>query len=159
MKTGNGNQDRSSSSFILHPSLILAPSLTNRRLEYKLVRLFPNLEVDLMIVKFLSSIFLLLSVVIVSACNSAESGPRPLVQQQSKSSEQVATSYADGVRRITIAEFEELRSSGNVFIADVRSQAAYDQGHIPGAKLIPVGEVANRINEFPRDKTIVTYCS
>ena len=40
-----------------------------------------------------------------------------------------------------------------------QNQAAYDQGHIPGAKLIPVGEVANRIAEFPRDKKIVTYCS
>ena len=30
---------------------------------------------------------------------------------------------------------------------------------IPGSKLIPVGDVANRVNEFPRNKLIVTYCS
>ena len=36
---------------------------------------------------------------------------------------------------------------------------AYDAGHIPGAKLIPVGEVLNHVGEMPRDKTIITYCS
>ena len=111
-----------------------------------------------MIIKSLSSILLLLGMLAILACNSAESGRNPVVNQPSASNH-VATTYADGVRRVTIAEFEELRRSGEVFVVDVRNQAAYDQGHIPGAKLIPVGEVQNRIGEFPRDKTIVTYCS
>ena len=42
---------------------------------------------------------------------------------------------------------------------DVRSQDAYDLGHIPGAKLIPLDEIANRTKELPKDKLIVTYCS
>ena len=32
-------------------------------------------------------------------------------------------------------------------------------GHIPGSRLIPAGEISNHVNELPRDKTIVTYCS
>jgi rhodanese-related sulfurtransferase len=32
-------------------------------------------------------------------------------------------------------------------------------GHIPGATLIPAGEVLDHISELPRDKTIVTYCA
>lgn len=94
----------------------------------------------------------------LAACNSLENKVSTVAQKQSPSG-QVDTTYADGVRRITIKEFEDLIRKGDVFIVDVRNQAAYDQGHIPGAKWIPVAEVPNRISEFPRDKPIVTYCS
>ena len=36
---------------------------------------------------------------------------------------------------------------------------AYDQGHIKGARLIPMTEIQNHLSELPKDKTIVTYCS
>src|SRR5262245_37049226 len=104
--------------------------------------------------KSLSLLLLLIVGTLLAACNSAES-KRPLVAA-SHPQGQVDTTYADGIPRITIQELEELIRKGNVFIADVRNQAAYDQGHIPGAKLIPVGEVATRIDEFPKDKQIVT---
>jgi 3-mercaptopyruvate sulfurtransferase SseA len=102
---------------------------------------------------------ILLLIIILAGCNSAQTSVSNVSQKQPPSTNQIETTYADGVRRITIRDLEELRRKGNVFIVDVRNQAAYDQGHIPGAKLIPVGEVPNRINEFPRDKPIVTYCS
>ncbi|MDQ3666727.1 MAG: rhodanese-like domain-containing protein [Acidobacteriota bacterium] len=66
---------------------------------------------------------------------------------------------ADGVRRITTAELQELLSNGQAFVVDVRNEESYKLGHIPGAKLIPHTEVAGRSKEVPRDKTIVTYCS
>ena len=69
------------------------------------------------------------------------------------------TVYADGARRITIDELEAMMKNGQAFVVDVRNQASYDIGHIPGAKLIPSGEILNHLNELPRDKTIVTYCS
>ena len=69
------------------------------------------------------------------------------------------TNYPDKIGRVTIEELETLMKDGEVFVADVRNQSMYDAGHIPGAKLIPVTEVANRTGEFPRDKLIVTYCS
>ena len=50
---------------------------------------------------------------------------------------QIDTSYADGVRRMTIQELEQLRGRGNVFIVDVRNQASFDQGHIPGCQAHP----------------------
>ena len=50
-------------------------------------------------------------------------------------------------------------SLGGLFVVDVRSQDAYDLGHIPGAKLIPSNDIASRINELPKDRLIVTYCS
>lgn len=66
---------------------------------------------------------------------------------------------ADNVKRVTTAELDELMKQGKVVVVDVRSQTMYDAGHIPGAKLIPVGEIGNRANELPKDKQIVTYCS
>jgi rhodanese-related sulfurtransferase len=41
----------------------------------------------------------------------------------------------------------------------VRNEASYNAGHVRGAKLIPVGEIANHLNELPKDKLIITYCS
>ena len=69
------------------------------------------------------------------------------------------TPYPDGARRVTIDELEALLKEGKVFVVDVRSQDAYDLGHIPGAKLIPSNEIADRARELPTDKFIVTYCS
>ena len=69
------------------------------------------------------------------------------------------TTYADGARRITIDELNALVKNNEAVVIDVRNQAAYDAGHIPGSKLIPSGEILNHINELPRDKMIVTYCS
>ena len=107
--------------------------------------------------KSLSLLLLLLAAVVVAACNSSESRKQPLAAAP-QTQGQIDTAYADGIPRITIREFESLKP-GDVFVVDVRNQAAFDQGHIPGAKLIPVNEVATRIGEFPKDKKIVTYCS
>jgi len=41
----------------------------------------------------------------------------------------------------------------------VRSQDVYDVGHIPGAKLIPANDIVKHIDELPKDKLIITYCS
>ena len=69
------------------------------------------------------------------------------------------TVYADGARRVTIEELEGMMKDRTAVVIDVRNQAAYDLGHIPGSRLIPAGEILNHISELPRDKTIVTYCS
>ena len=49
--------------------------------------------------------------------------------------------------------------SGYVII-DARTQEEYDEGHIPGAILIPDGEIADRAeNELPdKDQMILVYC-
>ena len=63
------------------------------------------------------------------------------------------------MKRITTTELDDLMKQGKVLVVDVRNQQAYDLGHIRGAKLIPVGQVGERVKELPRDKMIVTYCS
>jgi len=43
-------------------------------------------------------------------------------------------------------------------LIDVRQPEEYSQGHIPGAQLIPLGELANRIDEIDRNKLTLVYC-
>jgi 3-mercaptopyruvate sulfurtransferase SseA len=102
---------------------------------------------------------LLVATLFLASCNSTDNKLSNVGQKEKPRTGQVETVHADGVRRITLQEFEELKRNGSVFIVDVRNQASYDQGHIPGATLIPSGQILNHINELPRNKTIVTYCS
>ena len=51
-------------------------------------------------------------------------------------------------------------SESGYIIIDARTQEEYDQGHIPGATLIPEYEIANRAEkEIPdKDQLILVYC-
>jgi rhodanese-related sulfurtransferase/DNA-binding HxlR family transcriptional regulator len=46
----------------------------------------------------------------------------------------------------------------DLIVLDVRPGEEHQAGHIPGARSIPVGELASRLSELPADKTIVAYC-
>lgn len=41
---------------------------------------------------------------------------------------------------------------------DVRQPHEFNQNHINGAKLIPLGELESRLNELPKDKKIICVC-
>ena len=42
-------------------------------------------------------------------------------------------------------------------LLDVRQPSEYESGHIPGAKLIPVGDLNNRLNEIDPAKPTIVY--
>ncbi len=107
-------------------------------------------------------ILLLLGGVAFAACNSNNNANLERVVATPPTPTPVRAAQQqpnDGVRRITTAELAELMNQGTVVVVDVRNQAAYDIGHIRGAKLIPVPQVGERTKELPRDKMIVTYCA
>ena len=104
---------------------------------------------------FTYSVGVLLLATLFAACNALDGK----TSSQAQKPKPTATPYPDGVRRITIDQFEALLKEGKAFVVDVRSEDAYNVGHIPGAKLIPANDVASRIKELPSDKLIVTYCS
>ncbi len=105
--------------------------------------------------KFVYAI-ILTATAILASCNAVET---PVITKATPSPEAAHAATTDGARRVTTSELEQMIKDGTAFVVDVRNQDAYDMGHIPGAHLIPAGEVANRVKELPRDKTIVTYCS
>jgi ArsR family transcriptional regulator len=47
---------------------------------------------------------------------------------------------------------------GLVTVIDVRPADEYAQGHLPGAKSIPLTDLKRRLSRLPRDKEIVAYC-
>jgi 3-mercaptopyruvate sulfurtransferase SseA len=105
--------------------------------------------------KFVLLLLVLVTAAVLISCNAVDQ----IAKNQNKTQLGPETTYADGARRITIDELDKLLKNNEAVVIDVRSQAAYDQGHIPGSKLIPSGEILNHISELPRDKMIVTYCS
>lgn len=49
-------------------------------------------------------------------------------------------------------------TTGEYLLLDVRQPDEYISGHIPGSRLIPLGELENRLDELDHDKKIITYC-
>ena len=105
--------------------------------------------------KFIYSVMILAVTLVLAACNAADNSAnntkQPVLGPE--------TVYADGARRVTTAELYELLKAEQAIVVDVRNQESFDQGHIPGSRLIPAGEILNHVNDLPRDKMIVTYCS
>jgi len=44
-------------------------------------------------------------------------------------------------------------------LVDVREGAEYIAGHVPGARLIPMGQLPGRVNELDREKPVYLICS
>lgn len=61
-------------------------------------------------------------------------------------------------RMLESAEVAGLPPAGRVVIIDVRNEDEYTRGHIATAVLIPLPTLHTRLNEIPRDRTIVVHC-
>ena len=63
--------------------------------------------------------------------------------------------------QITAEEAKKIMDSGEEHIVlDTREQDEFDEGHIPGAILIPYTEIENKAEEMlpDKDKLILVYC-
>ena len=58
---------------------------------------------------------------------------------------------------ISVSEAAAMRDAG-AFVLDVREPDEWNESHIPGATLIPLGELASRVDEVPQDQEIVVVC-
>lgn len=89
-------------------------------------------------------IFLLLAALLLSACG----------QTEEKGGEEV-------YMNITAEEAKRIMDTREGYIIlDVRTQEEYDQGHIPGAILIPNTEIEEKAEEIltDKDQLILVYC-
>ena len=60
---------------------------------------------------------------------------------------------------ITAAELKEMQDRGEQFLlVDVREPAEWEIVRIPGAVLIPKGDLPSKLAELPQDKPVVAYC-
>lgn len=61
------------------------------------------------------------------------------------------------INEIDVDELDELRAGGAPVI-DVRQPDEYEDGHVPGAVLIPLAEVPDRVADFPSDGSALIIC-
>jgi rhodanese-related sulfurtransferase len=69
----------------------------------------------------------------------------------------VATAPATLPAEISVEE-AYLKYQQGVFFLDVRTAEEWDQVRIPNTTLIPLDELASRLDELPRDREIVVVC-
>ena len=64
------------------------------------------------------------------------------------------------IARIPVHELWRMLNDGEgVLVIDVRGELASPREPIPGALRIPLGELASRQNEIPRDRDVVLFCT
>lgn len=56
-----------------------------------------------------------------------------------------------------VREFLNERKPGEYNLVDVRTPREYEKGHLPGAQLIPVGELRDRLSELDPQKPTIAY--
>ncbi len=64
----------------------------------------------------------------------------------------------DELEPIPRRELLERARKGMVTVLDVRPPEEYASGHVPGAKNVPLKELAKRLKELPKNQEVVAYC-
>ena len=64
-----------------------------------------------------------------------------------------------GVKEIDASGLKNLIDSGEkIRLLDVRSAAEFNQGIIEGGEFLPLHTLPLRLNDLPKDETVVFYC-
>ncbi len=56
-----------------------------------------------------------------------------------------------------VKDFLRLEQPDSYTLLDVRQPGEYEKMHLPGAKLVPVGELPERLGELDPSKPVVVY--
>ncbi len=64
----------------------------------------------------------------------------------------------DGLTPVRREELLKLVKKGEAMVIDVRPEAEFAAGHIPGAINIPIELLPKRLKTLPKDQEIVAYC-
>ncbi len=94
---------------------------------------------------------LLLVVLALVACGAQPAAPAP-------AADLAAAETLNLPVDIDTATVEQIRNRDDVVLIDVREDFEYAEGHIPGTTLIPLGQIPDRLDEIPKDKTVVAVC-
>ena len=66
-------------------------------------------------------------------------------------------SMSEEIREVTREEAEKLVEDGAQLV-DVRAEHEWEMGRIPGAKHVPLAELAERTGEIDKEQPVVFYC-
>jgi rhodanese-related sulfurtransferase len=59
---------------------------------------------------------------------------------------------------VGVAELSSALERG-AYLVDVREPYEYDEGHVPGARSMPMNTIPDRYDELPRDRTVYLVCA
>jgi hydroxyacylglutathione hydrolase len=62
------------------------------------------------------------------------------------------------IPQVSVDDAERALRAGEVTVLDVRSEMEWDDGHLPGARHIPLGRLRDRLGELTRGTPLVTQC-
>lgn len=67
---------------------------------------------------------------------------------------------SDAVSTPQVVDVQEAsrRQAAGAALIDVRQPDEWRQGHAPGATLIPLGSLGDRLSELPRDRDVLLIC-
>ena len=60
--------------------------------------------------------------------------------------------------KVTIDELRDRLRTGKALLIDARPVVEYQAGHLPRAISIPLDELERRLDELPRNRTLIVYC-
>jgi hydroxyacylglutathione hydrolase len=72
---------------------------------------------------------------------------------------QNAGKEVDRIRSVSPAAFAAVYNESNLSIIDVRKPEEFDQGHIQGAQNLPLDQINEVMDQFPKDKTVYVHCA
>jgi len=91
---------------------------------------------------------------LMAACGTAAPAP---VATSAPAGAAVSSAPKSLPAEISSTEAKAKKDAG-AFMLDVREQSEWNEVHMPGATLIPLGQLANRLKDLPKDKEIVVVC-
>ncbi len=96
-----------------------------------------------------------------AACIVILAAPGPATPAASRPAvDQTSPDPESAVPRITVAELKKALAADRVVVLDVRDQGSYESGHIPGARLVPLGDIQKHVAALKKiGKPIVAYCA
>jgi rhodanese-related sulfurtransferase len=86
---------------------------------------------------------------------------REIAERQLAEVERIVNAYLTerkALEPVTLNELMTRLREPGLIILDVRPALEYTQGHIAGARSIPIDELESRLHELPPDQEIVAYC-
>jgi rhodanese-related sulfurtransferase len=89
--------------------------------------------------------------------------PRPLnmtaIEATNRGRADMAWAMLSSAPPVREVNLDELRGrSANALVLDVREPTEFVDGHVPGAINLPQAEIASRLQEVPRDRSVFVIC-
>ena len=101
---------------------------------------------------------IVLSALAITACGAEQGQHEEIVSEISESAGQGVNAKPITLHEMSPEELAIFVESGHVTLIDVRTREEYDQGHIPGAQLMPLDQFNPSEIDLNPYMTVVLYC-